>query len=314
VAGNQSAQIFWQSVAGASSYNIRYSTINGGPYQTIAASTLQTSNVVSGLINGTVYYFVVTAITGGIESPTSEQVQVMPFDTTKYVFASGTLDDDMDYAITNFVTNNISVSSPLYEGNYRYVAKRNYQQLSDYGMGSLAYPNIGSMDISSSQTNYIIYDFGGPGSNIVNLSAGWVITTNSGWQNQSGAGIIYSVNGVISSNYMLNAVSTGSISILPPDTNHYVLTVLCPDTYNNPRNFTLTLTSTNGDSATYPVNESLGHVRTFQWIFQGQATLTATNLASGYVAPISAIFLDDFEAKNVNSTPAPPTGVYIQSN
>ena len=47
--GNQSAELSWLPVPGATSYNIRYSTMNGGPYSIIAGNTINTNYVAGGL-------------------------------------------------------------------------------------------------------------------------------------------------------------------------------------------------------------------------------------------------------------------------
>ena len=65
----------WNAVAGASGYNVKRSANSGGPYTTIAngvATTHYTDTIPAGMK----YYYVVTAVSGGIESPNSLEATV----------------------------------------------------------------------------------------------------------------------------------------------------------------------------------------------------------------------------------------------
>jgi fibronectin type 3 domain-containing protein len=67
----------WNASSGAASYNVKIATVSGGPYGTITGTT--TLNYTStGLANGTTYYFVVSAVNAGGESPNSAQVSAKP--------------------------------------------------------------------------------------------------------------------------------------------------------------------------------------------------------------------------------------------
>src|SRR6185369_13321609 len=61
VGGNTSVTLSWNASVGATSYNVKRSTNNGGPYTTIQTVT-GTSYTDSGLANGTTYYYVVSAL------------------------------------------------------------------------------------------------------------------------------------------------------------------------------------------------------------------------------------------------------------
>lgn len=76
-AGNTKATIGWTAVSGAISYNIKRSTTSGGPYQFVA-NTPSSSYTDSNLVNGSAYYYVVSAVTGSGESPNSFQAVVTP--------------------------------------------------------------------------------------------------------------------------------------------------------------------------------------------------------------------------------------------
>ena len=78
VLGNASSTISWTAVTGATSYNLYRGTSAG---VAIAGSTKTagvTSPTVDAGTNGTAYYYVVTAMKAGVESPLSAEVKVTP--------------------------------------------------------------------------------------------------------------------------------------------------------------------------------------------------------------------------------------------
>ncbi len=76
--GNAQVQLAWNASAGASSYNVKRSTTNGGPYANVATAVTATSYTNTGLTNGTPYHYVVTAVNAGGESPVSNQASATP--------------------------------------------------------------------------------------------------------------------------------------------------------------------------------------------------------------------------------------------
>jgi len=77
--GDGSASIGWDNVSDASSYNIYYSTTTGVPKATATKITgVANPNIVNGLNNGTIYFFVVTAVNAYGESVDSSQVSATP--------------------------------------------------------------------------------------------------------------------------------------------------------------------------------------------------------------------------------------------
>jgi fibronectin type 3 domain-containing protein len=77
VPGNTRANLYWTAVPGASSYNVKRSTVNGGPYVT-AGSPFGAAYSDTGLTNGTTYYYVVTAVNSTNETANSTQVSAVP--------------------------------------------------------------------------------------------------------------------------------------------------------------------------------------------------------------------------------------------
>jgi beta-glucanase (GH16 family) len=76
-AGNQQVSLSWNVVPGATSYNVKSSTTNGGPYLTLASPTTA-GYTNTGLVNGTIYYYVVSQVNPVAESSNSIQVSAMP--------------------------------------------------------------------------------------------------------------------------------------------------------------------------------------------------------------------------------------------
>jgi len=76
-AGSAQVSLSWTASASATSYHVKRSTTNGGPYAQVAAPTT-TSDTDTGLTNGTTYYYVVSAVNSAGESANSSQVSATP--------------------------------------------------------------------------------------------------------------------------------------------------------------------------------------------------------------------------------------------
>src|SRR6185503_5002100 len=76
-AGNAQVALSWTASTGATGYNVKRSTTNGGPYTTVA-SPAGTSFTNTNLTNGTTFFFVVTATNASGESANSSQVSATP--------------------------------------------------------------------------------------------------------------------------------------------------------------------------------------------------------------------------------------------
>ena len=77
--GNSKVDLSWGAVEGATSYNIKRSETPGGPYQTIATTTSGAITYTDeDLVNGNTYYYVVSAVNAGGESPNSNEASATP--------------------------------------------------------------------------------------------------------------------------------------------------------------------------------------------------------------------------------------------
>jgi fibronectin type 3 domain-containing protein len=76
-AGNAQISLAWNASTGATSYNLKRATTNGGSYTTIS-SPMATSFMDTTVTNGTKYFYVVSAVNSAGESANSSQVNATP--------------------------------------------------------------------------------------------------------------------------------------------------------------------------------------------------------------------------------------------
>lgn len=82
---NGTVQLSWNPSAGATNYTLWQSLVSGSAYDPVGA-TAGTNFTVTGLTNGTTYYFVVSAVGTVNESPNSSQVSAMPGSYKSWIF------------------------------------------------------------------------------------------------------------------------------------------------------------------------------------------------------------------------------------
>jgi fibronectin type 3 domain-containing protein len=75
---NTQVALIWTGSTGAGSYNIKRATVSGGTYTTIATGVTSLSYIDTGLLNGTNYYYVVSASGIWGESSNSTEAAVVP--------------------------------------------------------------------------------------------------------------------------------------------------------------------------------------------------------------------------------------------
>lgn len=79
--GNGTVHLTWNTVSGATGYTIKRADVSGGPYTVIGNAT-GTDYMDSGRVNGTTYYYVITATNSVGESLPSVQVSAKPQEVT----------------------------------------------------------------------------------------------------------------------------------------------------------------------------------------------------------------------------------------
>ncbi len=87
VAGNAQVGLSWDSVSGATSYNVERSTTSG--QEVTITNVSETSYVDTGVTNGTTYYYEVAAVNAGGESGNSSEVSVTPSATAPPLAPTG---------------------------------------------------------------------------------------------------------------------------------------------------------------------------------------------------------------------------------
>ncbi|WP_346355002.1 hypothetical protein [Azotosporobacter soli] len=81
VDGDGNVALKWNSVSGATGYNVKRALTAGGPYTLIAGNVADVNYTDTSVTNGTKYYYVVTALTSGGESAASNEVSATPAKT-----------------------------------------------------------------------------------------------------------------------------------------------------------------------------------------------------------------------------------------
>ncbi len=81
-AGDAQVALEWTAAAGATGYNVKRSTTSGSSYAVVATNVTATGYTNIGLVNGTLYYYAVSATNSTAESSNSTQVSARPTSAT----------------------------------------------------------------------------------------------------------------------------------------------------------------------------------------------------------------------------------------
>ena len=101
----------WNAFSNATSYNVKRSLTNGGPYAVVASGVTATNYPDSGLAGGTMYYYVVSAVVGGTNSANSAQAAAATLSPTL-----GSLVHRYSFSETNGARVADSVGGPVWSG------------------------------------------------------------------------------------------------------------------------------------------------------------------------------------------------------
>ena len=118
---NRSVALGWDVVPGAVTYDVKRATNNGGPYVVIATNTADIGWTDTNVVNGTTYYYVVSALDADGESPGSIQVSAIPrvpfyFVTQPNSFvSSGPVYVGTPITFSATATNNLPITYQWYE-------------------------------------------------------------------------------------------------------------------------------------------------------------------------------------------------------
>jgi hypothetical protein len=108
-AGDAQVILSWTGSAGATSYTVKRSTTNGSGYTNVATGVTATTHTDLGLVNGTTYYYVVSAANLAGESGNSNQASATP---EKPASATGTISFERWTNISGNTISSIPVSKP----------------------------------------------------------------------------------------------------------------------------------------------------------------------------------------------------------
>ena len=111
------ANLTWNAVLGATSYNVKRSTNSGGPYTTITTGVTTTTGTDTGLSVGVKYYYVVSAVSGGVESLNSSEAALRFPKLTGAIIGTAGSWGNSGNTITNVFDNNLSTFFDAPTGN-----------------------------------------------------------------------------------------------------------------------------------------------------------------------------------------------------
>jgi fibronectin type 3 domain-containing protein len=97
-AGDAQVLLSWSAAGGATGYNVKNSTTNGGTYSVIASNLTTLAYTNTGLANGTNYYYVVSAVNASGESADSIQAGARPISLTPVQLVPGVNGGQLEFS------------------------------------------------------------------------------------------------------------------------------------------------------------------------------------------------------------------------
>ena len=77
--GDRQVALTWNAVSGSTSYSVKRADASGGPYNLLASGVASPAYTDSPVVNGTTYYYVVSAVNAAGESANSSEASATPF-------------------------------------------------------------------------------------------------------------------------------------------------------------------------------------------------------------------------------------------
>jgi uncharacterized protein (UPF0179 family) len=120
--GDAQVILSWNPPGLASSYKVKRAIVDGGPYATIATGLASPAYTDAGVVNGTTYYYVVSAVNSSGESTDSVQLSATPTNlvpglVARQTFDDGTASDSSGFGNDGTLMNGASIVADTDRGN-----------------------------------------------------------------------------------------------------------------------------------------------------------------------------------------------------
>ncbi|HLX72906.1 MAG TPA: glycosyl hydrolase family 28 protein [Verrucomicrobiae bacterium] len=136
VVNNGVINLNWSPVAAVTGYNVKRSTVSGGPYTTIAPGITTTTYGDTQVTNFTTYYYVVSALNGAGEGTNSTEVSATPVPSQLVTVTTNVLNDV-------FSSSTLNSASPAPPGavstSYELVSSKSWSPAPGIGAGDLRF-------------------------------------------------------------------------------------------------------------------------------------------------------------------------------
>jgi fibronectin type 3 domain-containing protein len=135
--GDGKAKLGWEAVEGAWNYTVKRSKTPGGPYAEVASGVGINSFEDQGLLNGTTYYYVVSASNLGGAGANSAEIAAVPMASPSNLAAVGGMEKvELTWSVLNGATNYTVKRSTVSGGPYETVHQTQTPSYTDSGLVS----------------------------------------------------------------------------------------------------------------------------------------------------------------------------------